>query len=268
MRFNPLRAEFVLAGLAQIIGGLAVAEAVALREHGSSLGLVTQAEALDAKGLVVSFSIFLVFAYVIGILVVQLTFFIPTEYLISKVRNERWKDLRQVEERLRGSSVPTDPNPGLMTMAFRDSAPSPGFWCFYWKRTKSFLRRLRRFGRNSEVTTGTPEQHAKAVLLTLGRAMAPPELAEEYRYRRSNRQVFVSLMPTVLLTGLALVIYVTCLPLPWAIPALLGSGVLIIGLVGILWQSVLYQERIAQALIVDVAFLRRWDPTFPSPAIS
>jgi hypothetical protein len=266
MHFNPLRTEFVLAGLAQVIGVLAVAEAIALRHTGGSLDLVAQAEALDTKGLVVSFSIFLILAYVVGILVVQLTFFIPTEYLIAKVRSERWNDLRQVEERLRSTTAPINPNPCLMTMAFRDATDTSGFWSFYWGRMERFSKRLRSFGRGNEVASDNPEQHAKALLLTLGRATAPPELAEEYRYRRSNRQVFVSLMPTVLLAGVALVIYVTQLPLYGAIPAMLGTGVLIVGLVGILWQSVLYQERIAQALIVDVAFLRRWDPTFPPPA--
>jgi hypothetical protein len=267
MRFNPLRAEFVLAGLAQLFGALCIAEAVVLRRSGHAFDVVAKAEDLDAEGLIVGVSLFLILAYVIGILAVQLTFFIPTEYLIAKVRSEKWNDLHQVEERLRRSTTPSDPTPCLTTMAFRDSTRCPTFLDFYWNRMKSVWERLKVTGQNESPATGTPEQHARALLLTLGRAMAPPELAEEYRYRRSNRQVFVSLMPSVFLVGAALEVCITTLTWYWAIPGLLLISVVIIVLMAVLWQSVLYQERIAQALIVDAVFLRRWDPTFPTSIV-
>src|SRR4051812_31559874 len=76
-------------------------------------------------------------------------------------------------------------------------------------------------------------------------------IAEEYKYRRANRQIFVGVLPAAALGGSAATI---------SMIAHHGWGWLAAGIVFVptfLWlllESAFYQEVIAQALLVDVAF--------------
>jgi hypothetical protein len=100
---------------------------------------------------------------------------------------------------------------------------------------------------------------AQAVLNHLARLAASPDLvARDIEYRRSNRQVFLSVIPALAAGSLAGIIAVcTGRPDGWALlvvalAALAGAGT------RKLWTGAKYQERIATELSLTSIFARRW----------
>ena len=233
MSLGPLRTEFLLTGaalLAAFVGllevcGVPAAEAV----------FVSKASTLSvgALGLIVLAS------YVVGLVSVQLTFFWPTQQLVERVRASRFDELEADDlEYLRGSFSPSD-SP-VLAQAFGAAVPlRPG-------------------------PTATPPRvsavHAQSAALTFSRAAAPAEIAEEYKYRRANRQLFVGMLPASAIGGATGIIAIgrsgwSWLPMSTGV---LGAFCVTAALLLALYRSAEYQEKIAQAMLIDVAFLRRW----------
>lgn len=242
---NPLRAEFVLTGLAFLaaLTGLLRAVKSDLFYHIHLHDIEKLALPLTIGGIAA--------AYVFGIVVVQLTFFIPTESLMTKTRSSRLNDLHKLDKHIykdkcingkvhKESSQPdataTDITTTLLETAFKNEA-----------QYKTKLRQWRHKDKpNAEI------RHAQTLALTIGRAYAPAQLTAEYNYRRANRQVFVGMLPSVAMGALAGFIAVG--PSLWLIPLVIVSSAVLF----ILWLSAKYQEEVAQSILLDIAFLRRW----------
>jgi hypothetical protein len=303
MKTNPLRLEFLVTG-ASTLGALTLL-VVALRgpaigsrdsrwprwlaRLGTELNNTSHSAILVASLIVVS--------YVIGVFVVQLTFFYPTEKMVGKVRQNHLTGLVRFDRTLYGScsaTVKSSARGALLaclfgahhcqladaaTVAIADSDPKqdgrdslarqwePGRCAFspargeepdWWQHPASLsVRRVFR-----PPTWNNPRQKDFLDLaLTIGRASAAPELAREYEYRRANRQIFVGMLPSVLIAAGAAASaearargisgWETC-------GMLIATAVAAIATVNILYRSARYQEKISQAVILDSAFLERW----------
>src|SRR4051812_635327 len=95
MSSNPLRAEFVLTGMAFLLAMFGLLEALDVDASGWLLSK-------DVKDLgLVSLGVLIATAYVIGIAIVQLTFFFPTQLLIARVRNRRFRDMCKLDQYFR-----------------------------------------------------------------------------------------------------------------------------------------------------------------------
>jgi hypothetical protein len=234
---NPLRAEFVLTGLAFLasVAGLLLAWEPSLLDH---------VRLRDVEKLALPLTVGVIAAaYVVGIVVVQMTFFIPTESLIARTRRSRFKELRELEERVHNEKLerifPTaDAQALLLEKAFSEEA-------IYGTK----LSRLRKGGHKDQDMV---IKHAQVLAVTIGRAYAPAHLTDEYKYRRANRQVFVGILPSVIVGAVAGGLAVG--PSWWLTPIVVIFPVALY----MLWLSAKYQEEVAQSIILDVAFLRRW----------
>jgi len=286
MSTNPLRAEFLLTGMAFLMATFGLLEAIHVDASRSLLGGSVRSLEIG------SFALIIVVAYVIGIVIVQLTFFFPTQLMIVGVRNSRFRDLRLLDEHFNDptrnltdpESALADTNKSFLTAAAPAHVLPLAFsreatWTAYrvpallrsrvvtLQKRSNNNRHVQRFinlldARTPAITADEVRvelaearvRHAQTLALTIGRSLASPEVTEEYKYRRANRQIFVGMLPAGVAAGLASTIALGHHSMLWA-PVMVVLT--IVGLC-VLWQSAAYQERIAQSLIVDVAFLERW----------
>jgi hypothetical protein len=246
MTTNPLRVEFPLVGFSLLLAILGCVEGVHWRHHGHLLSLARWwAIATKGNG-VLALGIALAVAYVLGLLCVQLTFFFPTAHLIRRTRMARLGELRGLDRYLRvyepgkeGDGLREEP-PTLTSQQVQRVMPLAFSWPGATSRT--------------EVERANASRFAETLALTVGRAIASPELADEYKYRRSNRQVFVGVLPSVLLGGVSVAVAFGGRH-SWVYPA---SAAVTGAVVAALWSAARYQERVAQSLIIDSAFLNQW----------
>jgi hypothetical protein len=233
---NPLRAEFVLTGLAflaSLTGFLIVVEPNLF--NGVHLNDVEKlALPLTVGGIAA--------AYVVGIVVAQLTYFIPTEYMIKRIRCSRLDDLRKIQETYTQEESdktiqPTDPQTILLKKAFSEKG----------------LYKVKSLPRFSEPNDQDAVIHIQTLALTIGRAYAPTQLTDEYKYRRANRQVFIGMLPSAVV-GVFTGVFAVAPSVPLIVAVIVGFLIVF----WIIWASAKYQEEVAQSIILDVAFLRRW----------
>ncbi len=284
MRTNPLRVEFVLSGFAFLLATFALVVAIRFHRDLCPLGgrggeCVNFNQWQAPEELLGSGAVFVVVliaaAYVIGIALVQLTFFWPTQPLIRRVLERRFRALAALDKRVRCPSSPDHRAPStdaahdaeglhaILRFAFEKpevgrpyTAPDRLKWVFAflgkWKWIERRISELVEY--KTEDQEMSDRRHATTLALTVGRALAPSEVAEEYKYRRSNRQVFVGMLPSAAVAGAASVIAAYEVHLLLALAAALIAGLII----ALFFESARFQEKVAQALLVDIAFLRYW----------
>jgi len=113
-----------------------------------------------------------------------------------------------------------------------------------------YIRKLTR-----QATAPSAEE---TLVLSIARQLAPDAVIREYEYRRSNRQVFVGVLPAFVMAIAAAAVN------PWSsqggIQDACELAAVLVGLVMIyaLCASANYQERVAQSQLLDTAFTALW----------
>jgi len=254
---GALRSEFVLTGTATLLGAAVLRGAFDPSWgwlHESPAGLL--AAVGDMKVLVPLAGAFVGAAFVVGLFVVQLTFFVPTEALISVRRQDRLFELRSMDERFRsaGWQPGNGPDAALLQATFGHPAGPDR------RRGSLTLRMARHYVRKALRRPG-PMNRADSATLSLGRQLLDGETAAEYAYRRSNRQLFVGTLPATALATAGGAVH------KWEGTYLPGTAVsalfVVLGLVvaRIALASADYQEKVAQGVLLDAAFRQRWSET-------
>lgn len=104
---------------------------------------------------------------------------------------------------------------------------------------------------------------AKQLILNYGKSHFTQQASEEYIYRRSNRQIFIAMLPTIPIMVFDVGLTVALL-LPTRCHELgsILSGVAAVVLTPMLFMAIRsatrYQEQVAQRLTIDTAFFDRW----------
>jgi hypothetical protein len=271
---NPLRFEFVLTGLSFLFSVFVLAEAVDWERHHRTFSLTSAVAARGKEHDLLVLGLLTAAAYVVGIAIVQMTFFLPTTFLIRGVRQARFDELAQLDLHLRTlGSHKSDPPLGLKDLT-REEMIAILPLAFDWdsrrgertprlERLHSRVARLYGLLRGRErpklkaIDSRSAGFHAEGLALTIGRASAPAEVADEYRYRRSNRQIFVGSFPSVLVLWFAALVAGWRYG-HWELVLAPASVIILVLLSSCLWSAAEYQEKIAQSLLLDIAFLRRW----------
>jgi hypothetical protein len=249
VRPHPLRAEFVIAGLAFLLSTLWFVHAVDERRGGDGVDILrwlNKNDIDDYEFLALAVAIGL--AYLAGVLIVQVSFWRPTVPLIENIRQSRLKELRDLRERIEKTPDADAAYRVILEMAFApreyDLAPIQ----------RSAARRLG-LKRVFPLNLPQPQAHLRNVetlALTIGRSFGNDELGREYEYRRSNRQIFIGVLPSVALAGVAATL--EWWEQPWG--PIVPFAVL--PLLFVLWRSARYQEKVAQSLLLDRAFVELW----------
>ena len=228
MNANPLRAEFVVTGAATLAGALTLILAGGGRWSALDVtpgqGLLLLALALGAASLV-------------GAVVVQVSF----DVIGSRLRCEA------VRHHLEGAFALEGRDPARA--APRETSGPPTL--------DDLLLRAHRSLRN-----GHPDVTDRAALqtvLSLGWSLLTPELAGEVEYRRSNRQVFLGVLPSLWLVVAAGAIAahpsgigLACLDTVIAV-ATAAAGTMA------LLRGARYQEHRAQGLLIDAVMTHKWE---------
>jgi hypothetical protein len=259
---ESLRSEFILTGGATLLSVYLLVVSVQRRSRTSCFfhGRIMRTcnvhpfavpDQLKAAGTAaVAITILIGLAFVVGIIVVQVTFFFPTEGLIHVRRRKRLCELRSLDHKLRQQYEPSSAG-HLVVLTKVFSTPEPAsqhgsfreFINFYvWKL----------FKHTDSLTTD------ESLVLNIGRQLAPDTVIREYEYRRSNRQIFVGILPAFVITIIASIVN------PWSsreVVQVTWTWVIIIigtGMIYALFASANYQERVAQAQLLDTAFSTLW----------
>lgn len=278
MKPDTLRAEYVLTGGTFLMSLAAVLWAQERR--GNGVGLASIAAQLTKDSPFVALGLLIGAAYVFGIVCVQLTFFFPTEGLIEVRRAQRWAELRRADQELcQHWSAQQTEHAALLKLAFHQRSTgepvgvAPSFFLPYKKKWEAFregLRRIRRIKRRETpdlTRKGPPTRRpgdsegllkVDSLTLSLGRQLATGDVTREYEYRRSNRQVFVGVLPStlpLLVAGLLWPAFDSlAITIALKLSVVFADGLFIIALI----SSASYQEKVAQAQLLDTAFVARW----------
>lgn len=265
LKTSALRPEFVLVGLATTfaIFLLVAAHPWQIVEDHSGLSDLAPGSALLFLGILIAVG------YVVGLIVVQATFFYPTKRLITQVRDQRFRQLGGAFGRWdHANSTPRGPRVALMRQALTGPTPSRPEsnlssavkaaslaaikpWGWLWRRLGQ------RLAPPDELSDVQETRTARSLLLTLGRAEASETVVGEYEYRRSNRQMFVGLLPGIWILFAAGVRHSLAAEAKWWAHAALLLACLIAAIMatGIAISSAIYQEKVAQAVLLDTAYL-------------
>lgn len=273
MKPDSLRAEYVLTGgsFLMALGALFWA----MERAGRDLGFTTASSSLTKDSPLVALGLLIGGAYVVGILCVQITFFFPTEGLIHVRRAQRLAELRVADAQMRTRQSPNPTRHGVVLEAAFGEVSDPdgeSAWQLFRRPYRNkWVQLWSMVPGSSPIASATPSEPGSAatgatavsridsLVLSLGRQLATDDVTREYEYRRSNRQVFVGVLPAVLVLIAAGLInpFSSVSWHEWTIRALvLLAGLL---LMGILISSASYQEKVSQAQLLDTAFLHRWD---------
>jgi hypothetical protein len=264
MKPESLRSEFVLTGGATLFSIYLFVISVERRSrpscffHGRLIdGCPVHAfsipDQLSSSGAAVVAVAFLIgIAFILGILVVQITFFFPTEGMIYVRRKKLFRELCNFDADLRkGSYEPCgESNSALLASAFNRNPGRPMKFEFLRAFTRFYIGKLS--GRPSQPSAG------ESIALSIGRQIAHETIIREYEYRRSNRQVFIGVLPAFIIAVTAAVIN------PWSsrqeVQDIISAAAITIGIIVVLiiFASANYQERVAQAQLLDIAFVALW----------
>ncbi len=238
-----------------------------------------------------AFGLLLALAYIVGIVVVQMTYFFPTQWMIKEVRRSRYRDLHAINSYFEGVPVgdaPTKASSSEKSLEERlepkvETSAQQSLEERLEPKVETSAQRLlalsfslpddERYGSSTLLISRLYEslltnhlkgpkegvwpppnrvRHAESLALTMGRSLANAEIADEYKYRRANRQIFVGIIPGWTLAAAAGTLAMGH-KYGWAWWPVLGC-VTVAG-IWALAESAFYQERISQALILDIAFL-------------
>jgi hypothetical protein len=259
---ESLRSEFILTGGATLLSLYLLVVSIQRRRRAScffhgkimktcTVHPFTVPEQLKSSGVaVVAIAILIGLAFIVGIIVVQITFFIPTEGLIHVRRQRRLCELRCLDRELRKQYEPRcDSHLTILTKVFKESRTTFEHGSFV-EFVLFYLRKI--FRRPIPLSTD------ESLMLNIGRQLAPDAVIREYEYRRSNRQIFVGVLPAFAIVVSAAIVN------PWSSQAriqdIIEFAAAIIGLamISALFASANYQERVAQAQLLDTAFAALW----------
>jgi hypothetical protein len=269
---ESLRTEFILTGGATLVGFYLLVASIERRSRAScfSRGQIMRTCAVrlfavppqlqNSSTAVVAIAILIGLSFVVGIIVVQVTFFFPTEGLIYVRRQVRIRELRGLDAELRKQYEPRcGSHYAILAKLFRQieeparvNGPYREFAAFYFQR---LARRT---------AAGSGEE---SLVLSIGRQLAPEAVIREYEYRRSNRQVFVGVLPAFVMAVVAAAVN------PWSsrggVQDACELAAILVGLAVIyaLCASANYQERVAQAQLLDTAFTGLWSQHEAGPVI-
>jgi hypothetical protein len=199
----------------------------------------------------VAITILIGLAFVVGIIVVQVTFFFPTEGLIHVRRRKRLCELRSLDHKLRQQYEPSSAD-HLVVLTKVFSAPEPASRHGSFREFINFY--VSKLSKHTDSLT-TDE----SLVLNIGRQLAPDTVIREYEYRRSNRQIFVGILPAFVITTIASIVNpwssreVVQVTWTWIIIIIIGAG-----MIYALFASANYQERVAKAQLLDTAFSTLW----------
>jgi hypothetical protein len=225
VRTNPLKLEFIFAGAAALLALSLLIYSVEVRQNDTTATfagwLAGLLRGVDAPVLIV---VLIGGTYVAGALVVQLTFDWGTQQMIIRVRERHWTDLRDLDKAL---------------LAEGETSPSEDILARYLF---------------CEPSMPDVEAQLRDVAISRGRRDAGSESMKEFDYRRSNRQIFMGLWPSVAVAALAVLLLMP--ELGWWAVMLAALAMVTLKL---LVQAANYQERAAQGLLLHTVFLRRWE---------
>jgi hypothetical protein len=234
MKSESLRIEYVIVGSAFILTMLAGwEEAVRLFPHGKNLSIFTILHPQMSSGAwAAATAAALGASYTFGAFLVQLTYTAVARRHVKNARTKRLKELHNLDLLMRAVSTPA--NDSLLDQIFGGT----------YAQAESTLD----------------------LALTIGRTNMTSAAHDEYIYRRSNRQIFSGLRPSVylaffdigLIPGPHLRMDLTHKLLVAAACVAVAEMILIRFRARLLDEPVSYQEQVAQSLILDSAFLTRW----------
>jgi hypothetical protein len=225
VRTNPLKLEFIFAGAAALLALALLIYSLEVRQQDTTATfagwLAGLLRGIDAPVLIV---VLIGGTYVAGALVVQLTFDWGTQQMITRVRERHWAGLRELDAALltKGETSPSD---DILARYLFCEPPLPDV-----------------------------DAQLRDVAISRGRRDAGSESMKEFDYRRSNRQIFMGLCPSVAVAALAVLLLIPELGL-WAV--LLTALTLLT--FWLLVQAANYQEKAAQGLLLHTVFLQRWE---------
>ncbi len=230
VRTNPLKLEFIFAGAAALLALALLIYSIEVRQHDTTATfaawLAGLLSGIDAPVLIV---VLIGGTYVAGALAVQLTFDWGTQQMIKTVRARHWTELRALDKALLVKDE-APPNDHVLARYLFCEPPLPGI-------------------DERDVTAQLRE-----VAISCGRRHAGSESMKEFDYRRSNRQIFMGLYPSVAVAAFAVLLLSP--ELGWWTAVL---APLALGLIGLLLQAARYQEKAAQGLLIHTVFLQRWE---------
>ena len=189
--------------------------------------------------------------YVVGVAIVMITFAWPVERLIRNLRERRLEYLRATE--LTANELGEDAISRELRLAFStEPVPRKRLGTIEWLRHQARWWRpmLDRPGQFPTVNT--------ELMMNIGRAELTDAQAHEYEYRRSVRQIASGVAPAVLLaTAVGPLMDWSHWHVHGYWPAVLTATWLVCGLgsIAALMTATNYQERIAQWIILDTAYI-------------
>lgn len=228
MSSNPLRAEFILVG-ATALASLAI---FLTSLPGFDFSIFELYGEYSEKWSTTLTLVFLVgLSYVVGIAITQITFFYPTRKIVANVRERHLADLRSIFEGTCHQCTRSGDDADLCKILTR---------VFDSGIDRQRISRELRFA------------------LGVGRESASPQAMAEYDYRRSNRQIFVGILPSYILLGISTLVLcaVKVDPFPLGIIVSMPVAAILILSHRFFYRSAEYQEEIAQAILLDAAFLQ------------
>jgi hypothetical protein len=252
MKASSLRVEFVVAGSATLLAAYGLWHAFArfIRHHAPPLHKWLTFDPIHkSSGAILFVALFLAAAFVVGALVVQLTFEFPGRLL----RDAAYCWLFDEREKLRKPSDPQDPPQerlGVGSLLKAAQNPEP-------KNRK----RLPEAFRLGWWKVGQLDQSpARLALADIGWMRLTPDVAREVEYRRSNRQIFLGIAPALVLGGLAAFFGSLSRPhasLGWRIAEAVVAAAVTYVAAGLAFIGALYQEKVIASFLLDAALLRR-----------
>ena len=253
-QINPLvRAEFTIPGAATLVAFIWLIGAVThLFGAAPMTFLVSKGHSVANGGpaTVAAIVIAIGATYVVGIVVVMLTFLWPVGRILRNVRAARIEKLR--------SEQPTRSLASHLAAAFDGQKDSDQF------RQPVESEDDPDADHSSDrwwhlLRQPHPESYNLPLILTHARATASDSVMNEYAYRRSIRQLAAGALPaTVLATAVGPLTDWSILNIHSLVAWIILDVIwLAVGAISIssLMAAVAYQEKIAQSLLVDVAYM-------------
>ena len=256
MKPGAFRLEFLIPGAATMAVAVWLVTELGLVHDpiGGAVEAVTTAIGSDAQGdaelsSATTLALLVIaggFAYLIGIILVMLTFWWPVRQMIHAVRHAR---LRQLQE------LATDSNrdrSAALWLALTPVAEGTGNKQPWSKAAAKWLG-----GRKGWLTSeerwwnrlwrSTKPEHV-GIALSAARQRANDAVLSEYEYRRYLRQLIAGVLPaTVMFAGIPLIVEGALIARALAFLAAMG-------LVAAEMAAIHYQEQVGQALLLDVAY--------------
>jgi hypothetical protein len=244
VRTGPLRAEYVVPGLALVLAAAWLAAAIERPGEGLDVFANEWLETLSTGAGLLILAAAVGIGYAIGILLVQITYDVFGARMRDQGRARHLKDLRELEVQLPEGQPPY--LTALFACAHKWAIPEE-------RKGRTWL------WPSVDVRC---ESRAIAVELLgdLARDRASVEVMREVEYRRANRQLFLGVLPSVPVAAAAAC--VTVIHTSLAADLVAAALALVGGVVGplLLIRGACFQEKTIERLLLNVAHLHTHAP--------